>query len=454
MPIKNVIQVSEFEKLYYDDRKPFKQKHWEALCRYLEQQNRNEDKRIEYFRILKNGIQFTNFVGVIQAGSLTIEILPKVDKGSTTAANQDLTELESNEFEQKQQWHNVLLQMLKECRFLKVNHVDYANLNLRSNSILDIYIELFLTETERLLHEGLLKKYQKKEGNQTALKGQLLFAKQIAQNIAHQERFSVRYSQYNRDNIYNVILYKTLSLIPSISNNVHLLDKAGRLRLDFPEVANCNVNEDTFNKLQFDRKTERYKEALLISKMLLLNYRPDITGGLENVIAILFDMNKLWEEFVYRRLKKEEAVYNIRVLRQQSKDFWLKETGVKSQKIRPDIVINYNYAIEGDTTVEKTLIVDTKWKNNDDLNPSDEDLKQMFVYNLYWKCEKSILLFPTNVPKSLSGSYYSHLIGGKMDKECRLLTVSVLKEKKLNIDLGNELMEIIFSDINIIRKPS
>ncbi len=75
MVSKNVIRVSEFEKLYYDDTKPFKQKHWEALCRYLENVNRTEEKRIEYFRILNRGIQFTNFVGVIQAGNLTIEVL-------------------------------------------------------------------------------------------------------------------------------------------------------------------------------------------------------------------------------------------------------------------------------------------------------------------------------------------------------------------------------------------
>lgn len=69
--------------------------------------------------------------------------------------------------------------------------------------------------------------------------------------------------------------YKTLCLIPKISNRSYLLDKVGKLLLEFPEVSNCTINAETFNHLQFDRKTERYKEALLISKMLILNYRPD-----------------------------------------------------------------------------------------------------------------------------------------------------------------------------------
>lgn len=437
MSNKKVIRVSEFEKLYYDDARPFKQKHWEALCRYLENVNKKEKKRIEYFRILNKGIQFTNFVGVIQAGNLTIEVLPKIDKGSATAANESIDELEKKDQQtakEKSQWQKVLLDMLKECRLLRVNHVDYANLNLRSNSILDIYLELFLAETEKLLHEGLLKKYRKNEGNQTALKGQLQFSKQIAYNTTHQERFYVRYTEYNRNNIYNQILFKTLCLIPRISNRGYLLDKVGRLQLDFPEVSTCNVNAEIFNRLQFNRKTERYKEVLLISKMLLFNYRPDITGGAENVIAILFDMNKLWEEFVYRRLKKEEG-NGISIYRQQSEDFWMSDVLIKPKTIRPDIIIQ---------SADETIVVDTKWKMLEDLVPSDEDLKQMFVYNLFWTSKKSILLYPAANTEGIRGEYIDFNNKDGKHSVCRVQTITVMDDNgKLDRDFGSNLLSCI-----------
>lgn len=437
MSNKKVIRVSEFEKLYYDDARPFKQKHWEALCRYLENVNKKEKKRIEYFRILNKGIQFTNFVGVIQAGNLTIEVLPKIDKGSATAANESIDELEKKDQQaakEKSQWQKVLLDMLKECRLLRVNHVDYANLNLRSNSILDIYLELFLAETEKLLHGGLLKKYRKNEGNQTALKGQLQFSKQIAYNTTHQERFYVRYTEYNRNNIYNQILFKTLCLIPRISNRSYLLDKVGRLQLDFPEVSTSNVNAETFNRLQFNRKTERYKEALLISKMLLFNYRPDITGGAENVIAILFDMNKLWEEFVYRRLKKEEG-NGISIYRQQSEDFWMSDVLIKPKTIRPDIIIQ---------SADETIVVDTKWKMLEDLVPSDEDLKQMFVYNLFWTSKKSILLYPAANTEGIRGEYIDFNNKDGKHSVCRVQTITVMDDNgKLDRDFGSNLLSCI-----------
>ena len=67
--------------MYYDDAMPFKHKHWEALCRYQEQQNKTETTRKEYYRILNKGIQFTNYVGVIQAGVVIPRRAAEVDGG-------------------------------------------------------------------------------------------------------------------------------------------------------------------------------------------------------------------------------------------------------------------------------------------------------------------------------------------------------------------------------------
>lgn len=434
MTAKNIIRVSEFEKLYYDESKPFKQKHWEALCRYLE-----SSKRTDYYRILNKGIQFLNYVGVIQAGNLTIEVLPKIDKAATTAANQSITERKDKEATEQTTWQTALLQMLKECRLLQVHHVDYASLRLRSHSILDVYIELFLHETETLLHEGLLKKYCKAEGNRSALKGQLLFQKQLAYNLTHAERFYVRHTEYNRNNVYNQILYKTVRLISSITTNPHLHAKASALLLDFPEVSSLTVTAETFNRLTFDRKTERYKEALLIAKMLLLNHRPDITGGSENVMAILFDMNRLWEEWVYRRLKKEEQAFGITVQRQQSKHFWTLEDA-QPKSIRPDIVIK-----NGD----ETIVLDTKWKLVQGMTPSDDDLKQMFVYNLHWNCDKSVLLYPALQPNTSLGDYSKFPNAVKEKSGCLIFMASLFSEGSNKIDdsFGITVLKIIFNGV-------
>lgn len=446
MAFKNIIRVAEFEKLYYDDSRPFKFKHWEALCRYQEKQQKTNPIVSEYFKILNRGIQFSNYVGVIQAGNLTIEILPKTDKSNLTAVNTTtvaLAETNKDDATAKQNWHNVLLQMLRECKLLKVDYSDYANLNLKSNSILEIYIDLFLTETEKLLHEGLIKKYRKEEDNNFAMKGQLVFSKHLSQNLIHKERFYTRYTAYSRTNIFNQLLYKTLHLISGISNNYRLKEKVSRLLLDFPPVPDCNVFESTFDRLVFDRKTERYREALLISKMLLLNYSPDITGGNEKVIAILFDMNKLWEEFVFRRLLRA-ADESVKILRQQKKEFWWHAAKNYYKHVKPDILLN---------KAGKNIIIDTKWKIAEDANPGDEDLKQLFIYNLLWDAEHSFLIYPGKF-SGTKGAYVHFELSAQKRKSneekhfnyCSLVFVNILDEGgRLDKNIGQQLLDILLT---------
>lgn len=205
--------------------------------------------------------------------------------------------------------------------------------------------------------------------------------------------------------------------LTNLYSSLYLTDRVNHLKTDFPEVSDCIVTTKTFERLTYDRKAERFKEAILISKMLLLNYRPDIKGGSENVIAILFDMNKLWEEFVYRRLKKEETIFNITVHRQQSANFWKADGSYRSKTIRPDIVIKH---------ADETIVLDTKWKILQDLTPSDEDLKQMFVYNLYWDCDRSVLSYPASSVNSNCGQYYDYALPTLFKTKCAVETVCVL----------------------------
>jgi 5-methylcytosine-specific restriction enzyme subunit McrC len=387
---KNTIRVFEHQKLYFSDFGPFQESHWKALARYA------EFTKEQYFTVLGRGIKFSNYVGVIQAGNLTIEVLPKTDSAFSTADNIETSDKDS----EKKLWHKVLVQMLKECRLLKADQSNRAFLKLTSQSLLDIYIELFLSEAEKIVHEGLVKKYREVEGNQLSLKGQLLFSKNLSQNIIHQERFYIKHNVYNRENIFNQLLYKTVLTIPRITTDSGIHDKVNRIRFALPEFQDLKVSPHTFDKLLFDRKTERYKDALMISKLILLHFHPDISGGNENVVAILFDMNQLWEEFVYRRLKSEEKNFNIHVIPQSSKPFWMPANSFLSKTLRPDMVLSYTLKDQ-----EEKIILDTKWKVLKNLTPSDDDLRQMFVYNLLWKCKESVLIYPANANSSSHGDY-------------------------------------------------
>ena len=343
------------------------------------------EKGVPYYSLTNNGVKFNEFVGVIQIRNTVIEVLPKADK-----SNDD-----------KKYWQELLVKMLSAVGLFDIQSTSDSSLKLKSNSILDLYFALFIKEIEYLLHSGLAKQYRKKEGNVTALKGSIQFAKHIQQNLTHQERFYVRHTTYDVEHKLHFILYKTIRLLKQINTNAELHSRIGVLLLHFPEMPDIKVTEATFDTLVFNRKTQPYKKAIGIAKLLLLQYHPDVITGRHNVLALMFDMNKLWEKFVYVSLRKYKTKYpDIKALSEQtSKDFWKPSKGQLSL-MRPDIVINQ----VGDNCV----VLDTKWKNLNGNNPSPDDLRQMYVYHEYYDAKRVALIYPSSIGETheIIGSYF------------------------------------------------
>jgi len=313
---------------------------------------------------------------------------------------------------------------------IKLEESTDADLRLRNASLLDLYINLFLFEVEKILHKGLIKKYHSQVSNRKALSGQLQFQQHISKNLVHKERFYVRHQVYDTNHVLHQILNEALLLIPKVSTNSNFSDRIGRLELSFPKLKKIKISSETFQNITYSRKTEHYQSVIELARLLLLNFNPDIQNGRNNVLAILFDMNVLFEEYVYRQIKKaakKEVLFNYKVSRQSRKRFWEKKL------VKPDIVIEKD---------GKNTVLDTKWKVLNQAKPSDADLKQMYVYHHYFDAEKTLLLYP-NV-YNLSPKKGRFHIPKQKDFECQLCFVNILTERiTLNQDLGIEILNSI-----------
>jgi 5-methylcytosine-specific restriction enzyme subunit McrC len=415
-----VIQVFEFEKLTLNEdwRGRFLEK--KELDKLYEFNDKNDNV---YFTGIRDGVKFKNYVGVIQIGGLTIEILPKTDKN--IAEDSDFTA-----------WHGALLNMLKVCKHINVNSVSEANLKRKHNSLLDLYFEMYLDEVQSLLRTGLVKKYRRDASNVLALKGRLDFNKNIQQNLIHQERFYTEHQVYDYENLVNQIILKGLTILGDLTYNSQLKDRIARLRVNFPEIKEIPIQKYHFDKVKENRKTVAYTRALQIAKMIILNYSPDIRSGQENMLTLLFDMNKLWEEYVYRMLLRNKED-NLTVSFQNKQVFW------EGRTIRPDLVLIKTK----ENSEEETYIIDTKWKVLDVTNPkpSDNDLKQMYAYNLYWDAKRSMLLYPNSkVINEEFGNYWKGRENPE-NNQCKVGFINVLDENNyLNLDIGVEILDKLY----------
>lgn len=420
----DIVRVFEHQKLKADNNEVLTEQHLIALAKYQER------TQSPYFRMGYKSVTFTEYVGAIRVGNLTIEVLPKQDKP---------TGLETKE--EKKLWQKTLVKILRKVYGLEIHATSQANLSIHANSVFDLYFEIFIAENEYLIQTGLIKKYRKEEGNQNALKGSLLFGRHIQKNLTHQERFYVRYTAYDRNNPYNRVLYKTLKVLQYLNISPSLKSRVEGLILKFPELPDISVSETFFENLPINRKTENYQKALQISKLILLNYHPDLSKGTNDVLALMFDMNDLWERYVLASLRSVASSNKIKVNTQETKYFWQSNTGNR-KKIRPDIILSNENG--------QRIVIDTKWKIREMGNPDDADLKQMFVYNQFWGANKSYLLYPGKENAHLGGNFYELNPNSALSpkNQAHQIWVSVVNEENmLDKDLGKKILQLIEKDM-------
>ncbi len=413
-----VKKVYEYNHLSVDD--DFTPRHFEQIVKY------NEKHGNKYFNIGNKRVYFKNYVGVLQVGNLTIEILPKADKTEGDVA--------------KNKWHKALVYMLHICGYLSIDSISQADLQIQRVTLIELFYKVFLTEVETIVHQGLIRKYRYNTDNRNFLKGRLIFNKHIAQNYLHKEKFYTSAQVYDHNNLFNQILFKALKILKLNSKDNHIYSEVCNLLYYFDNVSDINTNDATFANLQFTRNAAKYEKAVTLARMIIQNYSPDIKTGMNNVIGLLFDMNMLYEKVVYKLLKRQEVQYQQYQLKLSSQDpkvFW------NSRTLRPDIIGEY----VSSSDQKKRFIIDTKWKRPYDGNPADEDLKQMFVYNVHFGSFLSILLYPDcdeQIPKPGTFSDSVYISHEYKKHSCSTFYINMFDEDgKIKKDAGVELLNTL-----------
>lgn len=376
------IVVFEHSRLSIGEQE-FEKSHFNALVKF------NDIHKRKYFEVGYRKVTFKSYVGVVQVGNRVIEILPKADRSDDEG---DAT---------RRKWQHALLYMLKTAGYIKLNQLNTADQHSSHSSLMDIYLHAFLDEVRQLIHMGLVKKYKRVRNNYTSLRGRLLIEKQLQENLVHKERFYSEHTVYNRDHLLNRLLKTALDIIRNTSLNSGIKADAAQSLLNFEDIDVWKGNTAELQRVQMDRKSMPYEHALTLAKMIIMHYNPDMRSGEQHVMALLFDMNKLFEKFIFRMLRRAEdhfKAYDLGVVAQQPVIIWGQKT------IRPDIMVTFRKANDKDHT---HVIIDTKWKMTDPGSPSDADLKQMFTYNVQLNSDRAVLLYPRGEQKNAGGGLFA-----------------------------------------------
>ena len=253
--------------------------------------------------------------------------------------------------------------------------------------------------------------------------------------MVHKERFYTSHQVYDANHKLHQVLRHALEIVSQFTRATSLNDKCRRVQMAFPEVNSIHPTMQLLDSIKIDRKTAPYERALELAKFIILNYSPDINRGQQKMIALLFNMNELWEEYVLKMLKKyvrQNIDKGWSVSGQESKTFY-----GAYRTIRPDIVLR-----RGEGGKKETFVIDTKWKRPTNKSASIEDLRQMYAYGRFWDSDMLMLLYPG---KDHDSGYegYPNEFDSNRNHQCKIGIVNVLDENSLDLRIGEKLINML-----------
>ena len=369
------------EKYKYLDTVAF-----ENLIEFIHQFTGNEEvadaldfMRISYKRNIGNIVSIKNYVGLIQMkNGYQIQILPKINFTNS----EDL---------ENRNTKKIFLNMLRSMKDFPSKVFNNSNIQVDRMNLYEIFINMYLQEIRRLIKIGLKSDYIFKEDNLNYYKGKLLTSQHFKINLVHKERFYVAYDEFNPNRVENKLIKATLLKLQKLTTSAENSKKIRQLLVFFEMIdASMNYIAD-FSKVRINRSNKDYETIMQWSKVFLLNKSFTTFSGSNNSRALLFPMEKVYESYVAKYLKKilEKDGWDVS---SQDRGYYLFIEPRLQFALIPDIICKHG---------KRTIIMDTKWKkliNNERINYgiSQSDMYQMYAYSKKYKTSEIWLLYPLN----------------------------------------------------------
>ncbi|MFD8006323.1 McrC family protein [Streptomyces mirabilis] len=224
-------------------------------------------------------------------------------------------------------------------------------------------------QIDRSLRQGLLQGYRTTEESALVVRGRIREADQIRRRLGAALPVEVAYDEFTTDIAENQLLrgaVERLLRLPGVPRQVRhrLLHQRARLADVTPPVAG-----QPLPAWQPSRLNARYRPALHLARAVLDGTSPEHMPGGLRINGFLFDMNRLFEDFVTVALR--ESLRGTDLTGALQDPLHLDEAD--AIRMRPDFVVYRSGGIP-------VAVVDAKYKAEKRAGYPDSDLYQMLAY--------------------------------------------------------------------------
>ncbi len=377
-------------------------------------------------KVTRNGIKAKSFVGVIKYKNLHLEILPKLISKNANNSN------EIQEEERSIILKNLIF-MLSYTKNLDIKTNENAKLANEKNPFIEILIKEFATSLFDSIKRLTPKRYVREEENLNYLKGKIKFSENIRYNCTNQAKFYCEYDEFSENNPLNQLFLFVSTCLYNISNNSYNKKLLKFIINYYSDISFVRFDKFKIQKIKLTRSQEFFKKPFNLAKMFVEKTSVDLSKNKFENITLVWDMNKLFEEFIFELIKRK--IPECSPIAQKTKRL-LRSTQETRRDTKVDILVQH-----------PQVIIDTKYKkftNFDDI--SSADIYQVTTYCTLYGYKKAILLYPQydDIEPDETGFYINNTENNyQIDFRTIDLKSNDLKNDLKNKDVQNSIIKKI-----------
>lgn len=170
-----------------------------------------------------------------------------------------------------------------------------------TDDLYELVARAFITYTDRALLPGPLRGYVSRDVTSSVLRGRLRVGDQLASRAGLAAPLEIAYDEYTTDIAENAIVVAAVERLQRGHQlPVALRGPLSRLRRDLDAVTPWPAGLP-LPQVPLDRINARYGPALRLARLILEHTALGATGGPSRGTGMLFDMNRVFEDFLTRR---------------------------------------------------------------------------------------------------------------------------------------------------------
>jgi 5-methylcytosine-specific restriction enzyme subunit McrC len=346
----------------------------------------------------RRGLRTNGFVGLLDAGSVQIEILPKIS---------DILNLEDS--------RAFLFNILSYSGFSTIT----ASLSAKTRNIEEPVIEQILHQyaslISTLLIRGAPRRYYPLSETLSVLKGRIQFERLATTGPSGSHKMMVRHTPLQRDNKLSQIVLAIVNYIQGLTRSRKTHTVLQQCRRYLSNVSILPLNIDLIDSVKPTRFEKEWQNIITFGRSLITGSSPNPTrAGMTEGFGLIFPLEHLFEMALRRGIRKVLIEKENELFMPKGRNFLLRSItdGREAISVRPDFLFR---STKRDCKL--SFVGDAKWKK---LKPQGRsyglhaaDVYQLLAYMRFYKLDNGLIFFPKMAWMEDNFSETYSFVGGK-----------------------------------------